>query len=166
MSALTALAEAEGAGITLIRDGDMISLETQTPPLPADIVAMLKAVKPDLLRILACREAALAALAAYAPEDCGFVRGAYGIRISRWEIALTGLRRFLAQGWGDRAALMGWSADELYAVPRLWSQIHITGAALLVGFDKVIAVTADSIALETRSGSVNKFYRIGRGHLA
>jgi hypothetical protein len=166
MSALEAIVAAKAAGVRMTLDGDGIILETETPPLPADVVALLKAVKPDLLKILAWREAAQAALAADAPEDCGTIRLAYGIRRSRWEIAVDGLRRFVAGGWADRAALLGWTKEELYRVPRRWSQIHICGAALLIGDAKVIAVTEDSIAMETCPGSVLRFYRIGRRRVA
>jgi hypothetical protein len=167
MSAIEALAAAKEAGVVLTLDGDGIVLETKTPPLPADIVAMLKAAKPDLMRILEWREAARAALMAHEPEGCGLgPPGAYGVRKPLWEIATGGLRRFLAGGWADQACLMGWSKDELYRVPALWSQIWLTGAALLIGDRKVVAVTADNIVIETRAGSQLKFSRIGREHLA
>jgi hypothetical protein len=166
MSAIAALAAAKAAGVVLTLDGDGIVLESNKSPLPADVIEQLKAAKPDLLRILEHREAAKAALAAEEPEDCGFVRGDYGIRVDRWTTATSGLRRFLAGGWGDQAALMGWGVAELYAVPALWSQIHLTGAALLIGDRKVVAVTADSIVIETRPGSTLKFRRIGREHVA
>jgi hypothetical protein len=167
MSALEALAAAKEAGVILTLDGDGIIVEAKTPPLPADLVALLKAAKPDLLRILEWREAARAALDAVPPSDCGRAPpGEYGIRKPRWEIATGGLRRFLAEGWADQAALLGWTKEELYRVPALWSQIWLTGAALLIGDRKVIAVTADNIVIETRAGSTLKFRRIGREHLA
>jgi hypothetical protein len=162
MSALAALAAAKAANVTLTLKGDKIVLETTRPPLPRDVVELARASKRDLMRVLACREAAAAALAAEAPQDCGTVRRAYGIRVDLWDIAVAGLRRFLAEGWGDKAALMGWSADELYAVPPLWARVDLTGAALLIGDDHVVAVTDSSIALVTRSGSVLKLYRRGR----
>ena len=62
--ALKALAAAETAGVTITLDGDGLILEAD--PLPPDIVALLKTVKPDLLRILAGREAARAAFEAAA----------------------------------------------------------------------------------------------------
>jgi hypothetical protein len=166
MSALEVLAAAKEAGVKLTLDGDGIILEAKIPPLPEDLAAMLKAAKPDLMRILEFREAARAALEHAAPEDCGFVRREYGIRVSRWDIALIGLRRFLAQGWGDQAALLGWTKEELYRVPGLWSQVWLTGAGLLIGEAKVVAVTEASIAIETPSGSTLKFRRIGKEHIA
>jgi hypothetical protein len=151
------MAAAKAAGAVLSLDGDGIIVETKTPPLPADVVALLKAAKPDLLRILEWREAARVTLSAAPPPDCGE---------DRWTEALRGLHRFVVEGWGDRAALMGWTKDELYRVPRFWSRIDLTGAALLIGQSRVIAVTEASIVIETLSGSRLKFRRIGREHVA
>jgi hypothetical protein len=157
VSAFEALAAAEAAGVRLTLDGDGIILEAETPPLPGDVVELLRSVKPDLLRILECRAAAEAALGAEMPPDC---------RPWRWVVAQDGLRSFVDNGWGDKAALMGWTAEELYRVPRLWSQVHLTGAGLLIGDRRVIAVTEASIVVETRTGSQLKFRRIGREHVA
>jgi hypothetical protein len=155
MSAIEALAAASAAGVAITLDGDGLVLEA--PKLPPDVVALLKSVKPDLLRVLAAREAAQAALGARPPADCPE---------SHWKPARRGLERFIAEGWGDQAALLGWTAEELYRVPPLWSRIDLTGAAWLVGFRRVTAVTTDNIVTESRSGSRLKFRRIGREHLA
>jgi hypothetical protein len=107
--------------------------------------------------MLAAREAAHEALSAAPPADCVE---------KRWREATRGLERFLAEGWGDKAALISWTPEELYRVPPLWSRIDLTGAALLVGYRRVTAVTADNIIVETRSASQLRFRRIGREHLA
>jgi hypothetical protein len=164
MSALAALAAAKAAGVKLILDGDGIIID---PTPSSDVVELLRAVKPDLMRILECREAARAALMSAPPGgDIGFVRGDYGIRVNRWQIVIDGLRRFVSEGWGDQAALLGWTKEELYRVPALWSQIWLTGAALMIGDKKVIAVTEDNIVIETPAGSTLRFRRIGREHVA
>lgn len=153
--ALKALAAAKTAGVKITLDGDGLILEAN--PLPSDIVALLKTVKPDLLRVLAGREAAKAALRTAAPPDC---------LPQRWVAAQEGLRRFARDGWCDQASLLGWTADELYRVPPLWTRVDLTGAALLIADRRVVAVTETSIAVETLSGSQLKFRRIGRAHLA
>jgi hypothetical protein len=155
MSALDALATASAAGVTITLDGNELILEA--PKLPPDVVGLLRGVKADLLRVLAAREAAHTALAAKPPSDCPE---------SQWKPARRGLERFIADRWGDQAALLGWTAEELYRVPPLWSRIDLTGAAWLVGFRRVTAVTADNIVIESRAGSRLKFRRIGREHLA
>ena len=154
--ALEALAAAKASGVKVIRQGNALILEA-TPKLPPDVVALLKATKPDLLRILAGREAAKATLDAKAPPDCS---------AERWSKALHGLQSFVSKGWGDQAALLGWTTVELYRVPPLWSRIDLTGAAFLIGGRRVIAVTEASILIETPSGSRLKFRRVGREHLA
>ena len=103
------------------------------------------------------REAAKAALNAVAPPDC---------LPQRWVAAQDGLKRFVADGYGDQAALLGWTSDELYRVPPVWARVDLTGAALLIADRRVIAVTETAIAIETPSGSLLKFRRIGREHLA
>ena len=155
VGALGPLAAAKAAGIEVSLDGDRLLLEA--PDLPDDVVDLLTANKPDLLRILAGREAAKAAFNTTPPPDCS---------PQRWSAAQYGLRRFVEKGYADQATLLGWSNEELYRVPELWSQIHLTGAALMIDDRKVIAVTKSSIAIETRSGSQLKFRRIGREHLA
>ena len=65
MSTIDALATASAAGIRSPSIGDGLILEA--PKLPPDLVALLKSVKPDLLRVLAAREAAQAALSALRP---------------------------------------------------------------------------------------------------
>ena len=117
--ALEALAAAKTAGVKITLDGDGLILEAD--PLPPDIVVLLKRVKPDLLRVLAGREAARAAFNATPPPDCS-ERG--------WALAMRGLQHFVEKGWGDQAALLGWTVDELYRVPPLWSRVDLTGAAL------------------------------------
>jgi hypothetical protein len=157
MSAILALAAAKKAGVKLTLDGDGIVLETKTPPLPADVVALLKASKPDILHVLEWREAARATLTSEPPPDA---------RKEQWSNALRGLHHFVLKGWGDQAALMGWSKEELYRVPPRWARIDLCGCAVLVGDKRVIAVTEDSIVIEQETGSRNRFRRLGKEHLA
>jgi hypothetical protein len=88
--------------------------------------------------LLALREAAQSALSAARP---------YGASRAEWAEALTGLRAFLDQGWADQALLAGWSLGELFNVPERWSQIHLTGAGLLIGKWQVLAVDSNEIVV-------------------
>jgi hypothetical protein len=73
---------------------------------------------------------------------------------------LRGLKKFLADGWGDQAALLGWSTAELYAVPRVWARVDLTGTALLVGRWQVVDVDAEAITIKPPwSDSQLKFQR-------
>jgi hypothetical protein len=150
------LARSHGVDVRLKADGSGLILEAASNP-PPGVLEALRAAKPDLLCILIGREAAKATADAEPPPDCSG---------RHWAAAQYGLRHFVDDGWADQAALLGWTVDELYRVPELWSQIHLTGAALLISERRVVAVTGDAIAIETRSGSQLKFRRIGREHLA
>ena len=156
--AIDALAAAKAAGVALRLKADEggLVLEVNAEP-PPDVLAALRAAKPDLLRILAGREAAKTALNAQPPLDCS---------PQRWATALRGLQHFIGDGWGDQASLLGWTTAELYRAPPVWARVDLTGAALLIGDRRVVAVTEASIAIETPSGSLLKFRRIGREHMA
>ena len=108
-------------------------------------------MKPDLLRVLSAREAARAIIdTAKPPPDCSE---------PRWVVARRGLRRFIRDGWGDQATLLGWTVEELYAVPPVWPRVDLCGAALLIADRKVVAVTEATITTVGVTGSYLKFYR-------
>jgi hypothetical protein len=52
---------------------------------------------------------------------------------------------FVLEGWGDQAALLGWSKDELYRVPSRMARVDLCGAALMIEGRRVIAVTEANI---------------------
>jgi hypothetical protein len=79
----------------------------------------------SLLRILAARPAAEAALAAAPPKDC---------LLRRWA-EVHRLQAFVASGWADQALLLGWTPIEFYRVPFVWFRVDLTGAAPLIGAD-------------------------------
>ena len=128
------------------------------PTPSADLVAELKAVKPDLLRVLAGRVAARAIInTAEPPPDCS---------PQRWVVARRGLKRFLDDGWGDQATLLGWTVEELYAVPPVWARVDLCGAALLIADRRVVAITEATITTVGVTGSHLKFYRAPRARIA
>jgi hypothetical protein len=117
---LAAFTDARRAGVVLALDGDdKIVAKTKTPPVPAGLLALLRATKPDLLRILGQRRVAEAAFAAKRP---------IGASEKTWNAALGGLRAFLDQGWANQALLAGWGPNALFHVPEEWG--HPTGAGL------------------------------------
>ncbi len=156
MSALEALQAAHAAGLRLAVSGEWLDYAAPKEPSTA-VIAMLKRHKLEVMRLLAVRDAAEVAEKASAPPDCS---------PQQWQAAVEGARRFVADGWSDKAALMGWTADELYRAPPVWSRIDLCGVALLIGDRRVVAVTEASIVIETPSGSRLRFRRLGREHLA
>jgi hypothetical protein len=77
----------------------------------------------------------------------------------RWQAALTGLQAFVAGGWADQAEAAGWTRDELFAAPPLWSRVDLCGAALLLGDREVISVTPTEIRIKATGGATQAFYR-------
>jgi hypothetical protein len=75
------------------------------------------------------------------------------VRNVHWAETTRGIKRFVYAGWSGKAALLGWTAAELYHVPPRWSRIDLTGAALLIGDRQGIAVTSDSIVIGPAHGS-------------
>jgi hypothetical protein len=76
-----------------------------------------------------------------------------------WRRAFEGLESFLFSGWADEALRLGWPHDELFRVPELWSQIHLCGAALLIGDREVVGITPNEIRLKASSGASLAYYR-------
>ena len=125
VSAIAVLAVARRLGVKLSLDGDgMLVAETKVGTLPATLLAMLKGARDDLVAILKWRDPEQAPFSIKRPLDATEVQ---------WDAALLGLHHFLGGGWSDWALALGWSHPELFNVPARWSQIRLTGAALLVG---------------------------------
>ena len=108
--ALEALAAANAAGVTVSLDGDGLILE---PTPPAALIERIKAVKPDLLRVLAGREAARAIIDT-AEAAAGMLAASLGGRQtrtpalrSRWMGRFRGAVRMDAGRALPRAACLG-----------------------------------------------------------
>ena len=143
------------SGVSVRRRDDKAVFRAAAAP-PSDIVALIEARKADISTFL-CPEAVQRRLDAEAevlqapcPPD---------VSDDRWETALDGLRAFIAAGYGAEAERLGWPRDELYGVPRLWSQIHLCCAGLAVGDRTVTEITSEAIAILTSSGAVQRIYR-------
>ena len=72
---------------------------------------------------------------------------------------MRGLEAFLRAGHGDQALRLGWTHDELFRIPELWSQIHLTGVGLLIRDREVVEITSTEIRIKTASGATLGFYR-------
>jgi hypothetical protein len=146
---------AKAHGVTIRLDGAELELVADRRPASglleaianckADIVALLH---PDAVRRRLEAEAEV--LRAPRPPD---------VADAHWAAALRGLEAFIAAGHGAEAERLGWTRDELYRLPELWSQIHLCGAALLIGDREVIGITPSEIRIKTASGATLAFYR-------
>jgi len=153
MTGLTALRLCRAHGVRTIWTAEGVVFEAMAEP-PADVIAAIDKYEDEINALLACREAARATLAAECPA---------GARKEEWAEVMRGLQRFVAEGWGDQAGLLGWSGPELYRLPVPWCRVDRAGGALFVGDRQVIAVSAESIVIKVRSGST---LRIARERLA
>jgi hypothetical protein len=137
--ALTALVVARKIGVKLsVDDGDKLVAETTAGPLPASLFDLLKAARSDIVAILNWRDPERAPFGIKQPLDASTVQ---------WDAAMLGLHHFLAGGWGERAASLGWSHPELFNVPARWSQIRLTGAALLVGEWTILSIDSGALVV-------------------
>ena len=155
MTGAEILALARAHGVTIRLDGAELELTADRKP-DADLLEAIAGCKAGLLAFLhpdAVRrrlETEAEVLRAPRPPD---------VTEAHWEVALRGLRSFLANGHGDEAERLGWLKDELYAVPAVWSRVDLCGAALLIGDREVIGITPNEIRIRTASGSTLAFYR-------
>jgi hypothetical protein len=154
-SALKALAAAKEARIAVEVEGEKLVLRGSD--LSNEIVDLFIANKPDLMRVYKCREAANAIFLSQPPLGCW---------PNHWSAARRSVIAFVQEGWGDQAALMGWTPEELYKLPPAWGRLDLTGAALLIGDRKVVEVTEAAITTKGLRGTELKFRRAGREHLS
>lgn len=155
MTAAEILAVAKARGVAVLFSGADLDIIADREPDP-DLLAALADAKPQIVAFLhpdavqRRLDAEADVLRAPCPTD---------IDDGRWGAALDGARAFIAAGHGDEALRLGWPRDELFRVPELWSQIHLTGVALLVGDAEVVEVSSAEIRIKTSSGAIQAFYR-------
>ena len=83
------------------------------------------------------------------------------VRDAHWAAALRGLRAFLAAGYGEEAARLGWPAHELFRVPTPWVRDEWRGAGLQIGDGEVTEITASRIGYRASSGAQLAVCRTG-----
>ena len=76
-----------------------------------------------------------------------------------WDVAMRGLRTFLATGRAHEALRLGWTKGELFRVPPVWARVDLCGAALLIGDREVVEVNPAEIRIKTASGATQNFFR-------
>ena len=166
MSAEDALNAARTAGIDVELDGDDLVLEASSRPPPTlidllshhkiEVVALLKSSKDSPFTM------ALIALSSTCPDH---------VDEQRWRQAIGDGQTFLAQ-WGAHAHALGWTADELFGLhapgtkPRpsycRLSRYDCTGLVWLLQGLPVVALTADTAAIENPSGSITVYRRYNK----
>jgi hypothetical protein len=156
MTPFETLSEAARHRVRLEAEGDDLVASAAVKP-PEPLFDALRANTPAIIAIVRARAAANHAMRAPPPPNCDD---------KRWSAAVEGLRAFIEKGWSDIASALGWTPEELFCVPPTWSRVDLTGAALLLEGKSVVAVTTDSIVIETPSGARQGFYRASRARIA
>jgi hypothetical protein len=156
MTPFETLAAAARHRVALEAEGDDLVASAAVKP-PESLFDALRANKPAIMAMVRARAAANYAMRAPPPPDCDD---------RRWSAAIEGLRAFVENRWSDIASALGWMPEELYRVPPAWSRFDLTGAALMLEGKSVVAVTTDSIVIETPSGARHRFYRVSRVRIA
>jgi hypothetical protein len=145
------------SGVSVRRRDDKAVFRAAAAP-SSDIIALIEARKADISAFLH-PDAVRRRLEAGAEAEVLRAARPPDVSDAHWEVALRGLRAFLAAGLGAEAEHLGWPKDELYAVPPLWSRVDLCGAALLIGDREVVEITPTRIGIKTTSGSLQGFYR-------
>ena len=78
---------------------------------------------------------------------------------AQWDVAMRGLRTFLATGGADDALRLGWTKSDLFRVPPFWARVDLCGVGLLIGDREVVEVKRAEIWIKTASGATLAFYR-------
>jgi hypothetical protein len=85
------------------------------------------------------------------------------VEAARWHQCLLDAQRFLA-AWGDKAAALGWNSGDLFGLHSPLAKPHptysrlsrydCTGLLWLLRGRRVVALTADTAAIESTSGAI------------
>jgi hypothetical protein len=151
-------------------------------PLPNDLVDRLRSVKPELLALLSGPPTSAAEIWNEAEEERSAIAEYDGGAPRAWAEALARLDpahppcdvppmrwlrliddcgRFLDGGWAARAEALGWGPFELFGCDPIKPFVRLDRAGLLWLIDgqKLLALTADTAAIATHSGSKLTYYR-------
>jgi hypothetical protein len=155
----------------LVVEGDRIQVTfpSDRPP-PSDLIEAAKANRESLRALLLAKpghrySSMFSAIRAKCP--------AY-VEIDRWQQAVEDAGRFLAT-WGEQAEALGWTSRELFGLhtpterptasyQRL-SRYDETGLVWLLQGRPVIALTADTAAVQTTSGGTLTYRKYNKPEL-
>jgi hypothetical protein len=79
----------------------------------------------------------------------------------RWLRFIDDCGRFIDEGWAARAEALGWGPLDLFGCDRMkpFARLDQAGLLWLIDGQKLLALTADTAAIATPSGSKLTFYR-------
>jgi hypothetical protein len=144
----------------LVVEGDRLQvLFPSDRPLPSDLIAAARANRESLRALLVADPGQRYAIVlAKLVSDCPQL-----IEPEAWQLAVADAQAFLAR-WGTQAAALGWTARELFglhpvperptATYRRLARYDHTGLVWLLHGRAVVALTADTAAIKTKSGGL------------
>lgn len=79
----------------------------------------------------------------------------------RWQRFVDDIGRFLDSGFAEKAAALGWGPLDLFGCDRErpFARIDKAGLLWLLNGDRPVALTADAVVIETRSGARQTYRR-------
>jgi hypothetical protein len=141
----------------LVVQGDRVRvLFPSDRPLPSDLITAAKANRESLRALLLADPVQrYAILIAKLASECPQL-----IEPKRWQQALADAQTFLAT-WGAQAAALGWTACELFGLHPIrdrpiasYQRYDHTGLVWLLQGHPVVALTAETAAIQTASGGI------------
>lgn len=163
----TLLCAALALGLRFEADGDDLYLDGDSEP-PAALVAQLRQHKAQLLDIVRRGETTVdpdgippAWAAGFARLDPDAPPANFPSR--RWAQLVDDIGAFLDSGFAVQAAALGWTALDLFGCDDCQPHARIDQAGLLILLhgDRIIALTADSVTIETATGARQTFRKPG-----
>ena len=176
VSATEALKAARAAGVRIEVDSDGLSLEASAPPPPV-VIDLLSRHKAEIVALLRPTQSFGEGRQYLQPDPFG---KAYADLLSqcpdrvpeyRWRQAVEDGRAFLAR-WGESAAALGWTADDLFNLHEPPAELHLsysrlsrydcTGLIWLLQGLPVVALTTSTAAIENPTRSITVYRRFNK----
>jgi hypothetical protein len=158
----SALAESESAPATV---AIVATVNTQIPQNPETVAGIATVAALDLKSSDFEERAAIIEYDGEIPREWaeGLARLCVmpcpeGVSEIRWRQVVDDAGRF-ADNWAAKASALGWTAIDIFGVDRRKPEaaIHTAGLIWLLGENRIIAISADAVAVETSGGARQSF---------
>ena len=164
MSAAAVLADLKHAGATVTVEGDNLRV-TAPVAVPVEVLDRLRAHKAEVVALLSRRKPEPAADAMSREWAEGFARlqtmsPPANVPPRRWEQFIGDSARF-ADLWAATAAALGWGPADLWGCHqnKPYERIDCAGLLWLLNGAEIVALTADTATIRTRTGAIQSFRR-------
>lgn len=163
MSAAAVLADLKHAGATVTVEADNLRV-TAPVAVPAEVLDRLRAHKTEVVALLSRRKPEPATDAMPREWAEGIVRlqmmsPPTNVPPRRWEQFIAAAR--FADRWAAKAAALGWGPVDIWGCHRdkPYERIDCAGLLWLLNGNEIVALTADTATIRTRTGAIQTFRR-------